>query len=69
MAEATVTLLQSYGKPIDEDLLALVVVFGHETAEFARTYGAAEAATKLKSEGEANAPSANSPALGETPER
>ena len=56
VAEATVTLLQSYGKPIDEDLIALVVVFGQEAAEFARVYGAAEATTKLGSKRDEYAP-------------
>lgn len=69
VGEATVTLLQSYGKPIDEDLVALVVVFAQETAEFARTYGAGEAATRLKRERDAGARQSDSPAAGETPGR
>jgi hypothetical protein len=45
VAEATATILQAYGKPINDDLLALVLILGQETAALARTYGLAEAAT------------------------
>ncbi len=51
VAEATATILQAYGKPINDDLLALVLIFGQETAALARTYGLAEAATSATQHG------------------
>ncbi len=69
LSEATLTLLQSYGKPIDEDLIALVVVFGQETADFARLYGATEATTKLKSQRDERELHAGPPAPPEAPTR
>jgi len=69
VTEATLTLLQAYGKPIDEDLVALFIVLAQETADFARNYGLTEATTKLKSEGQEHAGSGGSPAPEEAPER